>query len=242
MDAFVGYARDYEMVIYAILGVFALWHVRQFVRAWDTLRGAAFGIERDLAQRKLSQAASMLVLALVIFVTQFSIVAYFAPALPDSLPLPTATLDLGATAITVVDFTPTAPVEATPGAEITPTLAATPLPTAGFLGSSGCIEGQVIITQPLDGGEVSGVIDVVGTAKLDNFGFYKYEVARPGDTVWLSINAGDQQVEDGLLGEWITTVLPAGDYLLRLVVVDNQGLSLNPCIIRVRVLVPTPAP
>lgn len=242
MDAFVRYARDYELIVYIILGVFALLHVRQFLRAWDDLRGSAFGIERDLAQRKLNQAASMLVLALVIFVAQFSIVAYFAPALPDAMPLPSATLDLEATAAVQPSATPTATAALTPGLEGTPTLAATPLPTVGFEGSTACVEGEVFISQPLDGSEVSGVVQVTGTANLDNFGFYKYEVARPGDTVWLSINASDQTVEEGNLGEWITTALPAGDYLLRLVVVDNQGLSMPPCIIRVRVLEPTPEP
>jgi hypothetical protein len=246
MDAFVGYARDYELVIYAILGVFALWHVRLFVRAWDALRGAAFGIERELAQRKLNQAASMLVLALIVFVTQFSIVAYFAPALPNAMPLPTSTLNLEAivepTAIVEFSPTPGVPADGTPETQTTPTRAATPLPTAGFSGSSACVEGQVIITQPEDGSEVSGVVKLVGTAQLENFGFFKYEVARPGDTVWLSINAGDSPVVDGPLGEWITTALPLGDYLLRLVVVDNQGIALIPCIIRVRVITPASGP
>jgi hypothetical protein len=246
MDAFVGYARQYEFVIYAILGIFALWHVRQFIRAWDTLRGAAFGVERYLAQRKLNQAAGMLVLTLVIFVTQFSIVAYFAPALPGALPLPTSTMDLEATVMSSPAIQPTPTVtlspETTPGLEGPPTPAVTALPTAGFTGSSACVEGQVIITQPADGSEVSGIVQLVGTATLENFGFYKYEVARPGDTVWLSINANDQPVENGPLGEWITMALPVGDYLLRLVVIDNQGIAQPACVIRVRVIAPTAEP
>jgi len=137
-------------------------------------------------------------------------------------------------------MTPSVSPDAASGESGTPTLAATPLPTVGFTGSSTCVEGQVMISSPVDGSEVSGVVRISGTAQTENFGFYKYEVARPGDTVWLSINAGDEPVTDGVLGDWITTALPAGDYLLRLVVIDNQGLALLPCTIRVRVLAPTP--
>ena len=61
------------------------------------------------------------------------------------------------------------------------------------------------------------------------------EVARPGDTLWQTIQAGRDIVQEGELGQWDTRTMAPGDYMLRLVIVDNQGESLEPCVIRVNV-------
>ena len=81
----------------------------------------------------------------------------------------------------------------------------------------------------------AGVIVLLGTANVENFGFYKYEVARPGDTLWQTIQAGRNIIQDSELGQWDTRTMAPGDYMLRLVIVDNQGESLEPCVIRVNV-------
>ena len=52
--------RAYEFWIYTILALGALVYIRKFILAWDELRGAAFGLERESAQSRLNQAASML--------------------------------------------------------------------------------------------------------------------------------------------------------------------------------------
>jgi hypothetical protein len=92
-----------------------------------------------------------------------------------------------------------------------------------------------MISSPQEGAELSDVITIKGTANIANFGFYKYEVARPDDDVWLTIQAGREIVNDNDLGQWDTRTLTSGDYMLRLVVTDNQGQSLSPCVIQVRV-------
>jgi hypothetical protein len=76
---------------------------------------------------------------------------------------------------------------------------------------------------------------VKGTADIQTFGFYKYELARPGETVWLTIQAGRDIIRESELGQWDTRTLAPGDYMLRLVITDNQGESLEPCVIRVHV-------
>jgi hypothetical protein len=92
-----------------------------------------------------------------------------------------------------------------------------------------------MLIEPAEGAEVSGVIIVRGTADIQNFGFYKYEIARPGETVWLTIQAGREIKQEGELGQWDTRTLAPGDYMLRLVVTDNQGQPLEPCVVQVRV-------
>jgi hypothetical protein len=82
------------------------------------------------------------------------------------------------------------------------------------------------------------VVTLVGTVDVDNFGFYKYEVAPQGTELWATISAGREIVKEGDVGLWDTTTLIPGDYQLRLEVTDNQGQSFPACIISVRVIPP----
>lgn len=228
MEEVLRYFKEYEVGIYLILGVWALWQIRRFALAWEELRGSAFGMERESAQSKLNQAATQLIFILVMATAEFFLVSFIAPEVPGASPLPTATMNLLATPTTTLP-------ETTPGAAEIGT--AVPLPVELTAGE-GCVAGQVMLTEPKNGDQVKGVISIKGTATIPDFGFYKYEIARPGDTVWLSINAGEKPVQDGILGEWVTNVLAPGDYLLRLVVVDNKANALPACVIQVRVAAP----
>jgi hypothetical protein len=110
----------------------------------------------------------------------------------------------------------------------------TPAPPVG----EGCVPGQVIITSPADGETIRGEITIVGTADIPNFGFYTYEIARPGETIWLPLQVVREPKRDQELGIWNTASLAPGPYSLRLVVTDNQGIAYPPCIIQVRVVAP----
>jgi hypothetical protein len=93
----------------------------------------------------------------------------------------------------------------------------------------------VEITVPKAGEEVMGIVPVLGSANIANFGFYKFEIKRPNETVWLTIQAGNTPKTNDKLGEWDTTRLTPGEYQLGLVVVDNQAQALAPCVIQIRV-------
>lgn len=223
----LNFFKTYEIWIYGLLALGGLFYIRKFLLAWGDLREAAFGLERESAQSRLNQAASMVFLLIMIAAAEFALVSFVAPSFPESSPLLTPTLDLLATA------TSTLPPEAseneqTAGMEIAPT------PTPEPVGV-GCVPGQIMIDEPLDGSEISDIITIRGTANIPNFGFYKYEIARPEETVWLTILAGREVKVNGELGQWDTRTFPTGDYQLRLVVTDNQGQSIEPCVIRVRV-------
>ena len=80
---------------------------------------------------------------------------------------------------------------------------------------------------------------MLGSADIDNFGFYKFEVARAEEELWLTIQVGRAIVEAGVLLEtWDTSRLPVGDYALQLIVTDNEGEELAPCRIPVRIEAP----
>jgi hypothetical protein len=222
----LSFLRTYEPWIYTIVGVFAVWQVWKFLQSWDELRAAAFGLEREKAQVELNAAAVWLLLCLLVAAVEFYVVVFVVPTVPQASPLPTPTLNLQAT--------PTLSLAASTGG--TPAITVTPAGTPAPVGSGSCISDTVMITSPADGSQIQGIITIEGTADIPNFGFYKYEIARPGDPVWLSINAGRQRVTNGELGDWDTRSLTPDEYLLRLVVIDNEGNLLEPCVIRVRVL------
>jgi hypothetical protein len=230
MNEALGYFRTYEPWIYASLSIWAFWQFWKFGLAWQALRNAAFGLEREQYQARLNAAASWLVIILFMVVTEFVLVSFVIPTIPEANPLPTPTLDLLATPTTTLP--PPTNNSSTPGA------AATLPPLISAIEGSSCISETVNITSPIDGEQVKDVVTLKGTANLPNFGFYKYEVARPGDLAWLSLNAGRERVINNKLGDWDTTTVPPGDYVLRLVVTDNAGVAQPPCIIRVRVLAP----
>lgn len=231
MVSVLSFLRIYEYPIYAIVGIFAAWQVWKFLQAWEELRAAAFGLEREKAQIDLNTAAIWLLLCLLIAVGEFYVVSFVVPTIPEASPLPTPTLN--------PFVTPTIDLDTTPGAGGDALGTVTPISTLAPITSTGCISDTVMITYPEDGAQVKGIITLEGTADTPDFGFYKYELARPGDAVWLSLNAGRQRVKEDELGDWDTSAYPPDEYLLRLVVIDNEGNMLDPCVIRVRVL-PTP--
>jgi len=100
---------------------------------------------------------------------------------------------------------------------------------------SGCVPDEIMIESPKPGGPATGTVTLNGTVNVPNFGFYKYEVSAMGSNLWATIAAGDTLVKQSRLGDWDTTTLANGDYFLQLVVVDNAGKTLEPCVIAVRV-------
>jgi len=235
MEEAIRFFRAYEVWIYLLLGLGVLIYIRKFIVAWQELREAAFGLERESAQGRLNQSATMLAVLIALTVSEFFLVSFVAPSMPGAIPLPTPTMDLLATTTSTLPLEAPA-VSQTPFA-ITPTLEAT-APSVGV----GCIPGQIMITSPQDGSEIGGVVTITGTASIPNFGFFKLEMKRAEETNWLTILAGNEVKVDATLGAWNTSLLSPGDHQLSLVVTDNQGQSQAPCIVQVRVNNPAPQP
>jgi hypothetical protein len=87
-------------------------------------------------------------------------------------------------------------------------------------------EGTAEITLPQQGETVRGVVLIVGTALHPDFNNYTLEFGfDPNvDQQWFPVqDPVGQQVQDGPLAEWDTTVVADGTYQLRLRVVRNDG-------------------
>jgi hypothetical protein len=235
VDSLFRFLVKYELVIYAILGLGAILTMRSTWKAWMELRRSVFGLEKELSIQRLRISGATVILLLMIGLSQFCLVSFVAPFLPAAAFLLTPTADLLQTPQSTLD----------PSAAAT-AAASTPLPPPG---TTGCVPGQLIITFPAPGQEISGQITLTGNVNVPNFGFYKYEFARQGNEDWTTIGAGNklnpknESPNSWTLGAWNPTELVPGDYQLRLVVTDNLNNSpLPPCIVPVRIVAPTPTP
>jgi hypothetical protein len=242
MDEALRFFHAFEVWIYLLLGLGAVVYIRKFILAWQELREAAFGLEREIAQSRLNQSASVLVLLLAMAVTEFVLASFVAPAVPGAIPQLTPTLDLLAT--------PTFTLS--PGETPQPLETGQPVgaPTAaggGQAAQTGCLPGQVEILSPKNGEEVSGVVPITGTVNIPDFGFYLFQMKRPEDpeNTWAILQAGNEIKNNSKLGDWDTRRLTPGEYQLGLQVKDNQDRILPLCIIQLSVVpstLETPSP
>jgi len=235
MDTFFRFLVRYEPIVYAIIGLGAIFAMRSTWKAWRELHKSVFGLEKELSLQRLRLSGATLILLLMIGLSQFCLVSFVVPFLPATTFLSTPTADLLQTPAATLD----------PSAAAT-TLAGTPLPPPGTID---CVPGQLIITSPAPGQEISGQITITGNVNVPNFGFYKYEFARQGSQEWTTIGAGNklnsenEAPDSWTLGAWNPSELVPGDYQLRLVVTDNLNNSpLPPCIVPVRIIAPVPTP
>jgi len=223
MADFLKLLAEYEALLYIILAIGALFSFRWLFRAWSDWRVAVFSLEREFSARRLTRAVVITVVLIVFFCVEFSLTSFVIPSLPADFFLATPTLDLIST--------PTG----TLSPEMMTQFAAQPQ-NASQPNAAGCTPGQIELTFPTPGEEIRGSIELTGTVNIPNFGFYKYEVAPSGSDTWATIAAGRTVVVDAALGGWDTSALTPGDYQLRLVVIDNQGTALTPCVVPVQVI------
>src|SRR5690349_5977122 len=223
MADFYKFLASFEVLIYIVLAIGAMFSFRWLWRSWAEWQKAVYKLEKEFSSRRIGQAAAISTLLVILFCFEFSMTSFIIPGLPAEVFLSTPTLDFIST--------PTG----TLSAEMMTQFAALPAQTVAP-NSQGCVPGQVELTSPGAGEEVKGVIDLIGTVNISNFGFYKYEVALQGSDTWATISADRTVKVDASLGRWDTTALAPGDYQLRLVVTDNQGTALPACIVPIRVV------
>jgi hypothetical protein len=225
MDALFRYLVRYEVYIYIILGLGAIFALRSVWLSWREWHKSFFGLEKEIAYQRMRTRSVILILLLLIALSQFCIVSFVVPYLPSITFSFTRTPDLlnnnlAASAILQQVETPE-PDE----------LAIVPAET-------GCTPGQITINWPESRQEIRGRIMLIGTVNVENFGFYKYEYRQMGSEDWVTVAANREAKVNDDIGPWDTSALSPGDYELRLVVIENDNDILPDCIIPVRVLEP----
>jgi hypothetical protein len=222
MQELFRFIGTYQAYLYFLLLLAALYSLRWLWKAWKEWCEAYFSLEREIAMRRLAQSVVAAILVLILLCGVFFVAIFIVPGLPAGVLVATPTLDLLST-----------PSGALPPNQTAALVGLTPV--TPVTGSQGCVPGQLEITSPKPGNEISGIITLVGTVNLPNFGFYKYEVALRGTENWSTISAQSKAKKNEDLGILNTTVLTPGDYLLRIVVLDNATQVIGTCIITIRI-------
>ena len=213
------FLATYEPLIYIALAIMGLYAFRWMLRSRREWHASVYSLEREFSLNSLRKAVAFGFVVLLLFFGEFYISTFVVPSLPASVSMGTPTLDL---------LAQPAVTSSSDGA----VLLQTPEVQSGM---SGCVSDQIMLTAPRPGEEIGGTITLTGTASIPNFGFYKYEFAPLGTNNWTTISAGAKVVIDDELGKWDTTSIANGDYFLQLVILDNVGQTIEPCVIAVRV-------
>ncbi len=227
METVYRFLANYEGLIYILLSLGGLFAFRWSWKSWQEWRDSVFGLEREFAVRRLGQALMVSVLILFLFFGELFLASFVAPALPSTEILVQPTLS-------ILNQTQGS-LSSDPAVALT---LMTPVPGSALASADGCVPGKIMLTSPETGQEVSGAVTLVGTVDVDNFGFYKFEVAPQGTEAWATISASRDLVKESDLGFWDTSTLTPGDYQLRLEVTDSQGKAYSACIIPIRVIAP----
>jgi hypothetical protein len=238
MVALIKFIASISIWLYLVLAVVVVILLRTIQLALRERSQTIFELERNHATARLNRALFYLLLVILvgggIFYTSTELIAEVP--LPEETPTPTVVAQLPPTPTSPPLLpTPTPTLTATSRPTIsTGQLATPPTPTsqaqAGV--SPNCPLPGAHITQPGNGAVVSGVVQVIGTANIENFDYYKIEFRVPGSDEWHYINSYKTRAGEGPIARWDTTGLPAGEYEFRLVVVDTTGNFPEPCQIR----------
>jgi hypothetical protein len=225
MKDLLRFLATYQVGIFVFLGAIAAINIYRLLHAWIEKRNAYYGLEREVIHNTIRASLTIIALVLLLGLTQFMLVSVLTIKFPGLIQLSTPTIDLIST--------PTVPLTDIAGTVVTPQgydLTQTAIVVTG------CVPGLLEWTSPKSGDEINGSVELKGTVNIPNQGFYKYEYQQVGQEGWKVITAGNKTTVDNFLGgKWDTSQDTPGNYLLRLVVYDNQDKPLKTCTIQVKV-------
>lgn len=243
MTVFLGFLADNAPYIYAFCAVVALYFLRVAIRARRERRAAVFPLERELALARTYRTFGVALLLLLIMGATYFTVHRLIPRLRE---LPVASTPTPGILVLIDTPTPTPPPPtATPTPAPTPTLRPTrrppptPEPTrepAPVVRPPACPHPGAAIASPGIGQVLRGDTPVVGTASIEGFQFFKLEWSAAGSDQWHWFAGSETPAVGTVLGVFRAGSLPPGQYVIRLVVVDNTGNYPPPC--QVSVVIP----
>ncbi len=241
MGVLIQLVADYAPYVYGACAAVALWYLRIAILARRERRRAIFSLEREAALNRIYNGFGvaftlLIIMGVVYFISNYLIRAVPPPDLAETTP----TATLAAFEPTLTPFPTTEPTPVLPTPTFTPRPRPTPrptppppTPTVPEVVPPACPNPGVRITAPGLGTTRRGAIQVFGTANIENFQYYKLEFKAINENDFHFILRGDSPVIDGFLGTWDNSGLPAGTYLLQLLVVDRTGNYPAPCITRI---------
>jgi hypothetical protein len=237
MTTLVKLVSEYYIWLIGACVLGALSYIGRAIMAHREKSRAIFTLEKEAAAstriRSIGMAFVLLILSGAIYLTTI----YLEPnldleaeieATPTALLQPTPTPTPGEPTVTYTPR-PTRTPRPTQIPEVTPT------PTSEPVVLPNCPIDGARLTYPTVNTILKGVVEIRGSANIDDFDYYKFEFRSEGATDWSFIQDFKEPVADGILGSWNTAGLPAGDYRFRLVVVRKDGNYPEPCEVQVTI-------
>lgn len=258
MNAIVFLIEQTAVGLYILiaLGLVVTW--RRLMRARHDYRATQFELEREIFRYRQSNALTFLILLIEAALIVLGVQQVVAPAIR-------ATSDTALQTIQVVDdgFAPsptpaevqfgTSPIDVS-GVQIgeaeivqvvaTPTL--TPTPVGTILPNPdpvlGCDTPNAILQVPANGMLVFEPVNVLGTAYIDNFAFYRFELNGPQTFGSFALLRDYEQPVSALgeLGQFVPSFYEPGDYQFRLTVFDITNTLKAACTINITISEPIP--
>ena len=232
---------EYSFWLYGLCGLGIIYYIWIAVRAKREAEGTIFTLERETTTGQAYRALSVALVFVVIAGVIFFIANMLEPSLdfpvieeptPSALLMPTPSPSPVPPTVTPVP-TPTR-VRPTPRPQ-EPTETPTPPTATSVPPTPICPNPEVQITSPGMDAILNGPVQILGTANISDFQYYKVEVGSGENPTSWSI-FGDihkSRIAGGLLDIWDPSAYPPGVYKLRLTVVDNTGNYPLPCEVRV---------
>ena len=227
---------DYQLWIYAILGILAVIYLVRLISAWRERHATIFGLEREDAQRRLHSSLALFILLLLLIGAEFVLVTFVIPEWPLVMLTPAPTPEPAAEEqepmITRQPDTNGLVIVATPEGAVLDLGAGSSVSAL----SSGCIADHLEWLSPRTGDVIEGSYILEATVNMQDMAFYQWSYSPVGGESWTTISARDLPLIEGELGLWATSQVANGDYVLRLTVYNLNNESLPPCDVYIRVL------
>jgi hypothetical protein len=247
----LNFVSSIALLLYAGCAFIILLAVRSWWLAQRERRRTIYGLEKEVAGERALRA-----LVIALLTMGIGALVYYAdanavpiPAAPQRSPTPNLALFITPTAtVPPPSPTPAPPTPTplrggvTPGAptivvpRLTVTLPSSPPPATLPPSAPGCPNAQARIVSPGVNAHLAGVVNVMGSASIANFQYYKVEYGIGEQPSHWNV-LGDlrrNQVSDGVLQTFNAGAFAPGVYYLRLTVVDQTGnFPIAPCAVRV---------
>ena len=246
MNVVLSWLGQQAILVYAICLLGALVYVFNAVAIKRKGAAAQFTLERQIYQQQMTRARLMVLLFGVLAGVVFMARQFLLPTVPKPLSA-TPTLSVGL-------FTPTPPladltlaatevltpvVVSAPPASLTETPTPTALPVSQEETQPDCPSPNAQITDPVVGSNLTGIVEIFGTATVNAFSYYKFEVRFPGSDTPNFIAQYTAAKKNDSLGTWDVSdparYPPGGPYRFQIVVVDIYG-NTTTCTIPVNIV------
>jgi len=241
MTTLVRLVSEYYIWLIGACFLGILFYIARAIMAHREKSRAIFTLEKEAAASTRIRSIGMVFVLLFLAMAFYSTATYLEPNLdyeieneptPTVLLQPTPTPTAGAPTITPTPrATRTPRPTQTPEPEVVVTLTPTPKPVV----LPNCPNPQARLTYPTVNAVLKGVVEIRGSANIEDFDYYKFEYKSEGATEWSFIERFEERVADGRLGVWDTSTLPAGNYRFQLVVVKKDGNYPTPCEVQVTI-------